>query len=73
MAGDTEQNIGAAISATAPLWDWNIGNIQSAKARREAAEALRVKAERDTEAEILSRLRSYELTQRQLEMVRLAC
>ena len=69
VAGDTEQNIGAAISATVPLWDWNIGNIQSAKARREAAEALRVKAERDTEAEILSRLRSYELTQRQLEMI----
>ena len=69
VAGDTEQNIGAAISATVPLWDWNIGNIHSAKARREAAEALRVKAERDTEAEILSRLRAYELTQRQLEMI----
>ena len=69
VAGDTEQNIGAAISATVPLWDWNIGNIQSAKARREAAEALRVKAERETEAEILSRLRAYELTQRQLEMI----
>jgi cobalt-zinc-cadmium efflux system outer membrane protein len=69
VAGDTEQNIGAAISATVPLWDWNIGNIQSAKARREAAEALRVKAERDTEAEILSRLRAYELTQRQLDMI----
>jgi outer membrane protein TolC len=52
-----------------PLWDWNIGNIQSAKARREAAEALRAKAERDTEAEILSRFRAYELTRRQLEMI----
>jgi cobalt-zinc-cadmium efflux system outer membrane protein len=69
VAGDTEQNIGAAISATVPLWDWNIGNIQSAKARREAAEALRVKAERDTEAQILSRFKAYELTQRQLGMI----
>jgi outer membrane protein, heavy metal efflux system len=69
VAADTEQNIGAAISATVPLWDWNIGNIHSAKARGEAAEALRVKAERDTEAEILGRLRAYELTQRQLEMI----
>ena len=69
VAGDTEQNIGAAISATVPLWDWNIGNIQSAKARRDAAEALRVKAERDTEAEILSRLKAYELTLRQLGMI----
>jgi outer membrane protein TolC len=69
VAGDTEQNTGAAISATVPLWDWNIGNIQSAKARREAAEALRVKAERDTEAEIRSRIKAYELTQRQLGMI----
>ena len=69
VAGDTEQNIGAAISATVPLWDWNIGNIQSARARRDAAEALRVKAERDTEAEILSRFKAYELTRRQLGMI----
>jgi cobalt-zinc-cadmium efflux system outer membrane protein len=69
VAGDTEQNLGATISATVPLWDWNIGNIQSAKARRDAAEALRVKAERDTEAEILSRFNAYELTRRQLGMI----
>ncbi len=69
VAGDTEQNIGGAISATVPLWDWNIGNIHSAKARLAAAEALRVKAERDTEAQILSRLKAYELTRRQLGMI----
>lgn len=69
VAGDTEQNIGGAISATVPLWDWNIGNIHSAKARLAAAEALRVMAERDTEAQILSRLKAYELTRRQLGMI----
>ncbi len=69
VAGDTEQNIGGAISATIPLWDWNIGNIRSAKARVEAAAALRVKSERDIEAQILSRLKSYELTRRQLGMI----
>jgi outer membrane protein, heavy metal efflux system len=69
VAGDTEQNIGATISGTVPLWDWNIGNIQSARARRDASEALRVKAERDTEAEILSRFKAYELTLRQLGMI----
>lgn len=69
VAGDTEQNIGGTVSATIPVWDWNIGNIQSAKARSQAAEALRVKAERDTEAEILSRLKAYELTTRQLGMI----
>ncbi len=66
VAGDTEQNIGGTVSATVPVWDWNIGNAQSAKARRAAAEALRVKAEREVEAEILGRLKAYELTQRQL-------
>lgn len=69
VAGDTEQNIGGAISAAIPLWDWNIGHIQSAKARSAAAEALRMKAERDMEAQILSQLKAYELTQRQLVMI----
>jgi cobalt-zinc-cadmium efflux system outer membrane protein len=69
VAGDTEQNIGGAISATLPIWDWNIGNIQSAKARSTVAEALRVKAERDVEAQILSRLKAYELTNRQLSQI----
>ena len=69
VAGDTEQNIGASISATVPVWDWNIGNIQSARARRDATEAQRVKAERETEAEILSRFKAYELTLRQLGMI----
>ena len=69
VAGDTEQNIGATISARVPVWDWNIGNIQSARARRDATEAQRVKAERDTEAEILSRFKAYELTLRQLGMI----
>lgn len=69
VAGDTEQNLGGAISATLPVWDWNIGNIQSARARLAMAEALRVKAERDTEAEVLSLIRAYELIRRQLAMI----
>ena len=69
VAGDTEQNVGAMISATVPVWDWNIGGIRSAKARRDAAEGLRVKGEREIEAEIVSRFKAYELTRRQLGMV----
>ena len=69
VAGDTEQNLGGAISASVPLWDWNIGNIQSAKARLAEAEALRVKGERDTEAQALILLKTYELTRRQLAML----
>lgn len=66
VAGDIEQNIGGAISATLPLWDWNPGNIQSAKARAEAAEALRFKALREAEAEISSRLTAYQLAMKQI-------
>lgn len=69
VAGDTEQNVGGAISVTVPLWDWNVGNIESAKARLAAAGALRVKAERDMEAQILSRMKAYELSRRQLNMI----
>lgn len=69
VAGDTEQNAGAAISATVPLWDWNIGNIQSARARQAAAAALRVKGEREIEARILGLLKAHELNRRQLEMI----
>jgi outer membrane protein, heavy metal efflux system len=69
VAGDTEQNIGAAISARVPLWDWNVGSIQSAKARSEAAEAVRVQAQRDIEAQIMSRFKAYDLTRRQLSMI----
>lgn len=69
VAGDTEQNLGGGISATLPVWDWNIGNIQSARGRLAAAEALRVKAERDTEAEVLGLIKAYELTRRQLAMI----
>lgn len=69
VAGDTEQNLGGAISATLPVWDWNIGNIQSARARMAVAEALRVKAEREVEAEVLGLIKAYELTRRQIAMV----
>ncbi len=69
VAGDIEQNLGGAVSASVPLWDWNLGNIQSAKARRSAAEALRVKGERDAEAQILTLLKAGELTRRQLDMM----
>lgn len=65
-AGEVEQNLGGSATVTVPLWDWNIGNIQSAKARQDAAEALRVKAERETGAQIASCLRALILTQQQL-------
>lgn len=69
VAGDTEQNFGGAVTATVPLWDWNIGNIRTAKARAEGAGALRVKALRDVEVQIVNLLKAHELTRRQIGMI----
>jgi cobalt-zinc-cadmium efflux system outer membrane protein len=68
-AGSLERNLGGAITANIPVWDWNIGNIESAKARKSAAEALRVKAERDVEAQMLALIRTYSLIQRQITQI----
>jgi cobalt-zinc-cadmium efflux system outer membrane protein len=66
-AGDNEENFGGTLSVTLPLWDWNQGNIAAAKARRDQADALLLDARRRVEAEILRRVRSYELFLGQLE------
>ena len=68
-AGSLEKNLGGAITANIPVWDWNIGNIESSKARKSAAEALRVKAERDVEAQMLALIRTYSLIQRQISQI----
>jgi cobalt-zinc-cadmium efflux system outer membrane protein len=69
VAGDVEQNIGGAITATIPVWDWNTGNIASAKARSLQAGAMRVQAEREAEAAVIRTLRIYEITIRQLGLM----
>lgn len=66
VAGDTETNLGGSISATIPVWDWNVGNIASAKARSEQAQAMRVQAEREAESAVVRTVRIYEITTRQL-------
>jgi len=66
VAGDTEQNIGASVSATIPVWDWNVGNIATAKARQAQAEALRVQDERKLEHAIARQVRIHELIQTQI-------
>lgn len=68
-AGSLERNLGGAVTANIPVWDWNIGNIESAKARKSQVEALRVKAERDVEAQMLALIRTYSLIQRQISQI----
>lgn len=69
QAGETEENFGATVSFTLPLWDWNQGNIITAKARKQQADALLLDARRKVENEISRRLRVYELIQKQLELM----
>jgi cobalt-zinc-cadmium efflux system outer membrane protein len=65
-AGEQEQNFGGSVSVTLPLWDWNQGNIATAKARRAQADAALLEARRKVEAEVLRRIRCYQLAQKQL-------
>ncbi len=68
-AGDVEQNFGATLSVTLPLWDWNQGNIASAQARRTQADSLLLEARRQVEGEVLRRKRSYDLHQKLLQEI----
>ncbi len=66
-AGDSEQNFGATLSLTFPLWNWNQGNIATANARQTQADAMLLDARRKVEAEIARRYRAYELNRNQME------
>jgi len=65
-AAENEVNIGASVSTSLPLWNWNQGNIATSQARRVQADALLMDARSKVESEILRRLRSFELTKKQL-------
>jgi outer membrane protein, heavy metal efflux system len=49
---DREQRVGLGISLPLPLWDRNIGNIASSKARQQQAEASLVLAAREVEKRV---------------------
>jgi cobalt-zinc-cadmium efflux system outer membrane protein len=51
-AADREQQVGVGISLPLPLWDRNAGNIQSAKAREEQAQASLLTTQRDVERRV---------------------
>jgi outer membrane protein, heavy metal efflux system len=69
VAGETEENLGATVSMTLPLWDWNTGNIAEAGARRAQADAMLLDARRKVEAEAARRLRAFNIHRRRLEML----
>jgi outer membrane protein, heavy metal efflux system len=51
-AADREQQVGLGISLPLPLWDRNAGNIQTAQARAEQAQASLLTAQREVERRV---------------------
>jgi cobalt-zinc-cadmium efflux system outer membrane protein len=51
-AADQEQQVGIGISVPLPLWDRNAGNIQTARARQEQAQASLLTAQREVERRV---------------------
>jgi cobalt-zinc-cadmium efflux system outer membrane protein len=51
-AADREQQVGIGFSVPLPLWDRNAGNIQTAKAREEQAQASLLTAQREVERRV---------------------
>jgi len=49
---DREQRVGLGFSVPLPLWDRNLGNIASSKARQQQAEASLVQTEREVEKRV---------------------
>lgn len=68
-AGESEENFGATVSVTLPLWNWNQGNIVTAKARQAQADAMLLDARRKVESEIARRFRAYELNRKLAEQI----
>ena len=62
--GETEESLGASISFTLPLWNWNQGGVATAKARQLQADALLLDARQKLESEIARKIRAYELSLR---------
>ena len=50
---DREQRVGLGVSLPLPLWDRNVGNIESSKARQQQAEASLAVAEREVESRVM--------------------
>ena len=58
-AADKEQRVGIGFSLPLPLWDRNVGNIQTSHARQQQAEASLLAAERDVERRVAQATTTY--------------
>jgi outer membrane protein, heavy metal efflux system len=64
---EKETTVGIQFSLPFPFWDWNQGNVKTAKARSEQAEASLREEERKIERDVAIAVRNYDLTSEQLE------
>jgi cobalt-zinc-cadmium efflux system outer membrane protein len=64
---DREQRIGVGISLPLPLWDRNVGNIETSKARQRQAEASLALAEREVERRVTQTAAALESKRAEIE------
>jgi cobalt-zinc-cadmium efflux system outer membrane protein len=64
---DREQRVGLGISLPLPLWDRNVGSIESSKARQQQAEASLALAEREVERRVTQTAAALEAKRAEIE------
>jgi outer membrane protein, heavy metal efflux system len=64
---DREQRVGLGISLPLPLWDRNVGNIATSKARQRQAEASLALAEREVERRVTQTAAALESKRAEIE------
>ena len=64
---DREQRVGLGISLPLPLWDRNVGNIESSKARQQQAQASLALAEREVERRVTQNAATLEAKRAEIE------
>jgi len=64
---DREQRVGVGISLPLPLWDRNVGNIESSKARQQQAQASLALAEREVERRVTQNAATLEAKRAEIE------
>lgn len=69
QAGDLETSAGASLSFSLPIWDQGKGNITAARARKDQAQAGMLLAQRELEAEVTRRHRTWEQAEKILQEV----
>jgi cobalt-zinc-cadmium efflux system outer membrane protein len=64
---DREQRVGLGISLPLPLWDRNVGNIESSKARQQQAEASLTLTQREVERRVTQTAAALEAKRAEIE------